>query len=241
MRILKYSFQEFKNGQHSNQNNIEFLIKHDWNFIRVVLIYGACRKAMALSSDQSDLSKHYKEIANSFAEMLHQIDAKKGEVNDDEESKEEKFQLNIPEAHLALNNDLVAWAKDGIERYKVEAWAPEWESLNLALKELVDGGLYAETRRFEAAFQVEFLSEIDMEISAEDLRESLLNLSRDIQKVLIEDKSSNILGDFSFLIPELVSLDSFLEKTMTGPHTCMRFSLIENENSIKHEFKKLKM
>jgi hypothetical protein len=179
----------------------------DWHFFRAALVYAALLYAMrkmknAKKEDPS--GEHYLMVAKAYAGMLHRI----GDLVADSElgePRERTLDLNSTEAHDTFVRDMKQWADSGEARYRVSAWAPQWEPLSLACRHLEGAGHMADADLFQAAFQVEFLKDPSQHVSADMLHEPLIALCERAEAEFDAYEAMH------FLVRPVMSLKAFLK------------------------------
>jgi hypothetical protein len=195
----------------------------DWNLYRAALVYAAVLYAMRKMKNAKKADpagEQYLQVAKAFAGMLHRI----GDLVDDPElgePRERQLDLNSAEAHDLFVRDLKHWALTGEARYRVSAWAPQWEPLSLACHNLEETGHSDDTDLFHAAFQMEFLSNSKQRVPADVLHDSLIALCARAQSEF------DTYEDMHFLVRPLMSLEAFLKSANEAYH--LQYVLKETE------------
>lgn len=181
----------------------------DWHVFRGAFIYAAILHAMRKMKNTpagDARSNDYEQLATAFSGMLH----RKGDMVDDpdgEGQRERQFDWRDADAHATFIAELAQWAQTGEAKYRVAAWAAQWEPMNLALRRLEAVDVNSEILSvFRAAFSMEWLSTDEQLMNASGSVEELLHLCRCAQNEFMDDTALH------FMVRPIAALEAFLEK-----------------------------
>lgn len=192
--IFCVSYRDFQSIAKKSPPKVhELNLPYDWHVLRAAAVYAAVLHAMRKmkNAPKGDFRvQAYATLATAFAEMLHRL----GDQEEDDEGfmRERTFDWTSSDDHAAMVRDLKIWAETGEAKYRVSAWAGQWEPMNKALRQLEDAKEPADiTEVFRGAFTMEFLSIPDSPINSR--HEALLRIFYCAQQELIVHEDTHFL------------------------------------------------